>query len=141
MATYFLWGSIGLIVVLLLVGFLVGMYRGLKRTSLHILFVLVSVVIAFFVTRPITNAILNVNINYEGSLITISDYIVRMISENVVDLSHFDSASEFIKQLPGAIASPIVFIVVMLVMFLMPIQFVHYLNCFRQNQHCILLFP
>lgn len=118
MATYFLWGSIGLIVVLLLVGFLVGMYRGLKRTSLHILFVLVSVVIAFFVTRPITNAILNVNINYEGSLITISDYIVRMISENVVDLSHFDSASEFIKQLPGAIASPIVFIVVMLVMFL-----------------------
>ena len=117
MATYFLWGSIGLIVLLLGIGFLVGMYRGLKRTSLHILFVLVSVVIAFFVTRPITNAILNVNINYEGSLITISDYIVRMISENVVDLSHFDSASEFIKQLPGAVVSPIVFIVVMILMF------------------------
>ena len=118
MATYFLWGSIALIVVLLLVGFLVGMYRGLKRTSLHILFVLVSVVIAFFVTRPITDAILNANINYEGTLMSISEYIVQLISDNLVDLSHFDSASEFIKQLPSAVASPIVFIVVMLVMFL-----------------------
>ncbi len=118
MATYFLWGSIGLIVLLLGIGFLVGMYRGLKRTALHILFVLVSVVIAFFVTRPITDAILNANINYEGTLMSISEYIVQLISENLVDLSHFDSASEFIKQLPNAVASPIVFIVVMLVMFL-----------------------
>lgn len=118
MATYFLWGSIALIVVLLLVGFLVGMYRGLKRTSLHILFVLVSVVIAFFVTRPITDAILNTNISYNGTLMPISEYIVQLISDNLVDLSHFDSASEFIKQLPSAVASPIVFIVVMLVMFL-----------------------
>ncbi len=118
MATYFLWGSIGLIVLLLGIGFLVGMYRGLKRTALHILFVLVSVVIAFFVTRPITDAILNANINYEGTLMSISEYIVQLISDNLVDLSHFDSASEFIKQLPSAVASPIVFIVVMLVMFL-----------------------
>lgn len=118
MATYFLWGSIALIVVLLLVGFLVGMYRGLKRTSLHILFVLVSVVIAFFVTRPITDAILNTNISYNGTLMPISEYIVQLISDNLVDLSHFDSASEFIKQLPSAVTSPIVFIVVMLVMFL-----------------------
>ena len=118
MATYFLWGSIALIVVLLLIGFLVGMYRGLKRTSLHILFVLVSVVIAFFVTRPITDAILNTNISYNGTLMPISEYIVQLISDNLVDLSHFDSASEFIKQLPSAVTSPIVFIVVMLVMFL-----------------------
>ncbi len=117
MATYFLWGSIGLIVLLLGIGFLVGMYRGLKRTSLHILFVLVSVVIAFFVTRPITDAILNANINYEGTLMPISEYIVQLISDNLVDLSHFDSASEFIKQLPSAVASPIVFIVVMILMF------------------------
>ena len=49
---------------------------------------------------------------------SISEYIVQLISDNLVDLSHFDSASEFIKQLPSAVASPIVFIVVMLVMFL-----------------------
>ena len=117
MATYFLWGSIALIVLALVIGFLVGLYRGLKRSATHVLFVVVSVVIAFFVTQPITNAILEVNINYEGSLITISDFIVRMISENIIDLSNFDSASDFIRQLPGAVTSPIVFIVVMILMF------------------------
>ena len=119
MATYFLWGSIGLIVFAMLIAFLVGMYRGLKRSATHVIFVLVSVVVAFFVTRPITNAILGVNINFEGTLMTISDYIVKMISDNFVDLSNFDSASAFVKQLPGAIASPIVFIVVMLLMLLL----------------------
>ena len=119
MATYFLWGSIGLIVFAILIAFLVGMYRGLKRSATHVIFVLVSVVVAFFVTRPITNAILGVNINFEGTLMTISDYIVKMISDNFVDLSNFDSASVFVKQLPGAIASPIVFIVVMLLMLLL----------------------
>ena len=119
MATYFLWGSIGLIVLALLIGFLVGVYRGLKRSATHVLFVVASVIIAFFVTRPITDAILNVNIDYNGATMAIKDYIVQMISENFVDLSHFDSTSEFIRQLPSAVASPIVFIVVMVLMFLL----------------------
>lgn len=119
MATYFLWGSIGLIVLALLIGFLVGVYRGLKRSATHILFVVASVIIAFFVTSPITDAILNVNIDYNGATMSIKDYIVQVISENFVDLSHFDSASEFIKQLPSAVMSPIVFIVVMVLMFLL----------------------
>lgn len=119
MATYFLWGSIGLIVLALLIGFLVGVYRGLKRSATHVLFVVASAIIAFFVTRPITDAILNVNIDYNGATMAIKDYIVQMISENFVDLSHFDSTSEFVRQLPSAVASPIVFIVVMVLMFLL----------------------
>ena len=118
MAVYFLWGSIALIVLVLLCGFLTGFYRGLKRSSLHVLFAVVSVVVAFFITKPITNAILGININVDGSLISIGDYIVQLVSQNLVDLSYFDTASTFIQQLPTAILSPIIFLIILLLVYL-----------------------
>lgn len=118
MAVYFLWGSIALIVLVLLCGFLTGFYRGLKRSSLHVLFAVVSVVVAFFITKPITNAILGININVDGSLISIGDYIVRLVSQNLVDLSYFDTASTFIQQLPTAILNPIIFLIILLLVYL-----------------------
>lgn len=118
MAVYFLWGSIALIVLVLLCGFLTGFYRGLKRSSLHVLFAVVSVVVAFFITKPITNAILGININVDGSLISIGDYIVQLVSQNLVDLSHFDTASTFIQQLPTAILNPIIFLIILLLVYL-----------------------
>ena len=118
MAVYFLWGSIALIVLVLLCGFLTGFYRGLKRSSLHVLFAVVSVVVAFFITKPITNAILGININVDGSLISIGDYIVQLVSQNLVDLSYFDTASTFIQQLPMAILSPIIFLIILLLVYL-----------------------
>ena len=118
MAVYFLWGSIALIVLVLLCGFLTGFYRGLKRSSLHVLFAVVSVVVAFFITKPITNAILGININVDGSLISIGDYIVQLVSQNLVDLSYFDTASTFIQQLPTAIINPIIFLIILLLVYL-----------------------
>ena len=118
MAVYFLWGSIALIVLVLLGGFLIGFYRGLKRSSLHVLFAVVSVVVAFFITKPITNAILGININVDGSLISIGDYIVQLVSQNLVDLSYFDTASTFIQQLPTAILNPIIFLIILLLVYL-----------------------
>ncbi len=118
MAVYFLWGSIALIVLVLLCGFLTGFYRGLKRSSLHVLFAVVSVVVAFFITKPITNAILGININVDGSLISIGDYIVQLVSQNLVDLSYFDTASTFIQQLPTAILNPIIFLIILLLVYL-----------------------
>lgn len=118
MAVYFLWGSVALIVLVLLCGFLTGFYRGLKRSSLHVLFAVVSVVVAFFITKPITNAILDININVDGSLISIGDYIVQLVSQNLVDLSHFDTASTFIQQLPMAILNPIIFLIILLLVYL-----------------------
>lgn len=118
MAVYFLWGSIALIVLVLLCGFLTGFYRGLKRSSLHVLFAVVSVVVAFFITKPITNAILGININVDGSLISIGDYIVQLVSQNLVDLSYFDTASTFIQQLPMAILNPIIFLIILLLVYL-----------------------
>ena len=118
MAVYFLWGSVALIVLVLLCGFLTGFYRGLKRSSLHVLFAVVSVVVAFFITKPITNAILGININVDGSLISIGDYIVQLVSQNLVDLSYFDTASTFIQQLPMAILNPIIFLIILLLVYL-----------------------
>lgn len=118
MSVYFLWGSIALIVLVLLCGFLTGFYRGLKRSSLHVLFAVVSVVVAFFITKPITNAILGININVDGSLISIGDYIVQLVSQNLVDLSYFDTASTFIQQLPMAILNPIIFLIILLLVYL-----------------------
>ena len=117
MATYFLWGSIALIVIVLIIGFFVGFGRGVKRSSTHVLFVVASVIIAFFITKPITNAIMNVNIQVDGNIVAIKDYIINVISENFVDLSNFDSASAFIQGLPTAIANPIIFLVLMILVF------------------------
>ena len=104
--------------LVLLCGFLTGFYRGLKRSSLHVLFAVVSVVVAFFITKPITNAILGININVDGSLISIGDYIVQLVSQNLVDLSYFDTASTFIQQLPTAILNPIIFLIILLLVYL-----------------------
>ena len=118
MGVYFLWGSIALILIVLLCGFFIGLYRGLKRSSLHVLFVLASVLVAFFVTKPITNSLLGIIITVDGTNISIREWIVQLISENVVDLSNFDTASSFIQQIPTAIINPIVFLIITLLIYL-----------------------
>lgn len=109
--------SIGLIVFFLVLGFLIGLIRGVKRSALHIVFVIVSILVAFFITRPVVNVVLGIVINVDGSMMTISDYILSIINENIVDLSNFDSASAFIRALPSAVASPIIFMVLMILVY------------------------
>ncbi|MBP3620072.1 MAG: CvpA family protein [Clostridia bacterium] len=111
MAVYFTWGAIGVLLLFLIIGFVAGLVRGLKRSSLHILFLIVSVALAFFITKPITSAVLKFTINYEGSAMPLSDVIIRMISEQF-DLSSFSGATTFAASLPMAIVSPILFIVI-----------------------------
>lgn len=117
MATYFLWGSIALIVIVLLIGFFTGFGRGVKRSSTHVLFVVASIIIAFFITKPITDSIMNINIQVDGATMAIEDYILKLISDNLIDLSNFDSASSFIQGLPTAVANPIIFLVIMLLVY------------------------
>lgn len=109
--------SLGLILFFLVIGFLVGLIRGVKRSAVHIAFVVVSILVAFFITRPIVNAVLGINFIFDGESMSISEYILKLINDNAVDLSNFDSASTFIQTLPSAIASPIVFMVVMILVY------------------------
>lgn len=117
MADIIMWVSIGILVLFLLIGLIAGLVRGLKRSSLHLLFLVVSVVVAFFITKPITNAILGVTIPIDGQNYTISEYIISMIQTNF-DISQFETATEFLERLPNAIVSPIMFILLTLVVFL-----------------------
>lgn len=117
MADIIMWVTIGVFALFLIIGLIGGLVRGLKRSSLHLLFLVVSVVVAFFITKPITNAILGIQLNIDGQSQTISQFIISSIQSNF-DISQFETATTFLEQLPNAIVSPIMFILLTLVVFL-----------------------
>lgn len=116
MESIVMWVSIGILALFLVVGLVCGLIRGLKRSSLHIIFMLASFIIAFLVTKPITEAILSIKIPVDGEALSISEYIASMLQESF-DLTKFETASGFIDKLPSAIVSPILFILVSLVLY------------------------
>lgn len=113
MSVYFLWGSIGLLALFLIIGLLTGLGRGLKRSSLHLLFFVVSVLLAFFITKPVTNAVLGISVTVDGSPCTLNELILNMIQTNF-DISSFGTANEFLLNIPAAIVSPFMFIILTL---------------------------
>ncbi len=114
MNTIVFWASIAVLALFLIVGFFIGMIRGLKRSSLHLLFFVVSVVVALLVTKTVTDAILKITITSEGVEYTLSEYIINAVETNV-DLSNFATAETFLNNLPKAIVSPILFMLLTLV--------------------------
>ena len=62
-----------LFALILVIGFLLGIWRGLKKSAVSAAFSIVGVLIAFFVTPPITNAILGISVNFEGTSQTINE--------------------------------------------------------------------
>ena len=117
MANIIMWVTIGVFALFLIIGLIGGLVRGLKRSSLHLLFLVVSVVVAFFITKPITNAILGIQLTIDGQSQTISQFIISSIQTNF-DISQFETATEFLEKLPSAIVAPILFILLTLVVFL-----------------------
>lgn len=116
MSQIIMWSTIGILVLFLLIGLFIGMIRGLKRSALHIVFMLASFVIALLITKPIVDMILQIKLPIDGEAITLSEYIVKMIQESL-EISNFETVSEFIKNIPSAIAAPIVFLLVSLVIY------------------------
>lgn len=114
MSVYFLWGGIGVLLLFLLIGLLAGLTRGLKRSSLHILFFLGSIVLAFFITKPVTDGILGSTITVDGVDMSINQWIINLIQSNF-DLSQFETAVSFLEKLPNAIVSPVMFLFLTLV--------------------------
>lgn len=116
MTDIIMWVSIGILGLFLLIGLISGLIRGLKRSSLHLLFLVISFVVAFFITKPVTTAILGIKIPVDGQEYTISEFIISSIQSNF-DITQLESATEFLKKLPNAIVSPIMFILLALVVF------------------------
>lgn len=118
MSTAFLWGGIGVLILFILIGFFAGLIRGLKRSALHLLFFAVSFVIAIFITKPITSAILGISINYNGTPTTLNDIVFTLINKQF-NLSDYQAVGDFAKTLPLSVASPIMFIIIALVTYLL----------------------
>lgn len=106
-----------LFALILVIGFLLGIWRGLKKSAVSAAFSIVGVLIAFFVTPPITNAILGISVNFGGTSQTINEYLMNQISSNpdIANLvENSPSLESLIASLPSAIANVVVFIVVTL---------------------------
>lgn len=118
MTNIILWSSVGILVLALLIGLGVGLIRGVKRSGMHIIFLVVSIVVAFLLTKTVTKAILGITLPLDNGRYTVSEYIIYVISKSF-DISAFDSASTFITNLPNAIVAPILFILLSLVVYLL----------------------
>lgn len=102
-------------ILVLVIGFFVGFWRGLKRSSVNLVISIIGVIIAFFITPLIANAILGININVDGSQTTLQGALVEMLKSDP-DIKMLMLANEnlevFFSNLPGAIFNAVIFIVV-----------------------------
>ena len=113
-------GTINLIisfvfVLILVIGFLIGFWRGVRRSAVSCAIGLVGVVIAFFITPPITNAIMRISVPYEETTVTLSQYIVEMLKQNAdiaALIENNPNLSTLIERLPSAVGNVVVFLVV-----------------------------
>lgn len=104
--------SIGF-VVLLVIGFFIGFWRGWKRSLLNFGFSVAGMIVAFFVTKPITNAIMGIKISTGGEQVTLSGYLIDQLKQNndiKIMMNANPNFEQFVNGLPSALASAIVFV-------------------------------
>ena len=114
METAITWALIGIFALFLVIGFVAGIVRGIKRSAVHITFVIVATVLAFLLTKTITNLVLGIKIPYGGVTQTISEHIIDFI-EKSFNISDFKTATDFALSAPMAVASPFVFLALQMV--------------------------
>lgn len=106
--------SIGFI-VLLGIGFLIGLWRGWKRSLLNFGCSIIGMIVAIFVTKPITTAIMGIEVTSDGVKTSLSGLIVKELQKNE-DINLMMNANanfkQFIYGLPSALASTLVFVAV-----------------------------
>lgn len=117
---------VSLVFVLILVGgFFVGFWRGFRRSTANLIFSVIGVIVAFFVTPIITRAILGIQVDYDGSKVALQNIIYEMLV-SIGDVRQMVSTNAnlavLFKNLPSAIFSTIIFIFVTIA-----IEFVIYL--------------
>ncbi len=129
MENYIVWGGAAILVIFLGLGFLMGVWRGLKRSTCHIFFFIASIILAYLITKVVTNALLGITIAYGEESYSLKDLISQLISEQF-DLSSYSSVSTFIENLPAAILSPIVFMFLVIVVYFVVNLIYHCVACF-----------
>lgn len=124
-------------IALIGIGFLIGLWRGAKRSLLNLIFSIAGMVVAFFVTKPITNAIMGIKISSGGSKVSLNNYFVDLLKKND-DIKNMMTANEnfnqFINGLPSALVNTVVFLLVaMAVSFV--IYFIYKIVCIFVRYH------
>lgn len=120
-------------VLILVVGFLIGLWRGVKKASLNLGITLVGVLVGFFVSGPITKAVLGINIGGQ----TISQYIVNLITQNADIKLLYDSTpslQQTVAGLPYALVTPIMFLIVSLAIMLVTYLIYRIFACFIKKK-------
>lgn len=107
---------VSIVFILILVGgFFVGFWRGFKRSTANLIFSIIGVIVAFFITPVITNAVLGIQVNYENSQVALKDLVYEMLI-SIGDVKQMVSTNPNLKtlvaNLPAALFSTLIFIVV-----------------------------
>ena len=92
-----------------------GFWRGLKRSTANLIFSVVGIIIAFFVTPAITNAIMGIQIDNNGTQMSLSQVIIEALKEDETIsalITRNPNMESFIEALPSALANVLVFILV-----------------------------
>jgi len=120
--------SMGLNIALLVFitfGFLGGIIRGLKKTAFRGLFLIITVIIALFITMPVTNLLLGIQIDITlnmgstniSGLLTIKEILAKIIEgllgEEFVTLN--PNSVELILTLPIMVINTIIYVLIFFV--------------------------
>lgn len=99
--------------VILAAGFLVGLWRGLKKSLFSMIASFVGVIIAFFLTPVITNAVMGIKVNSEGMNIPLNELIISILRKNSdinTLMNNNPNMEAFFQKLPFAIGNAVIFI-------------------------------
>lgn len=102
------------LILFILLGFLWGIGRGVKKSAIRLAFFVGAVILAFIVATPISNLLLDISFQIDGTVTTIKDYLINfIISEpNIANLyASSPSLQEFVAQMPIVIINAFVFVI------------------------------
>ena len=105
-------------VLILVAGFFIGFWRGLKRSTVNLVISIIGVVIAFFVTPAITNAILGIKITIDNTQTSINGFLVELCRDdkNIGPMMQANKNLEvFFMNLPKALVNVVAFILVTII--------------------------
>lgn len=108
-----------LFILILLIGFWAGFRRGVKRSALELGLTFAGILIAGFITPPVTNAILGINISVDGTSTSLQAFFVNMLSQEETIGSLIESSpslEKFFTALPSVLLCAFVFLVLNLLM-------------------------
>lgn len=117
----------------LIIGFLYGLKRGLVKSIIRILGVIVACTLVVFITEPIADALLNLDISSSGlevggiTVSTINDTIIAYLSKISV-VAELISASPTIKAVISAVPKILVNMVLFIIVFYL-IKAISYILC------------